>query len=92
MAELTEDTHGSIDILSARSGDIVIYENYLCSASLRDDHFVGIYQDFTYWSPDERPVELWVNLIGRNEIDLGLKIFIRASQVVHIYKGSERRT
>ena len=88
MADLTEDAHRSIDIFSARPGDIVIYENYLCSESLRDEHFVGIYQSFEYWTPDERPLELWVHMIGRNKRNLGMEIFVRASQVVHIYRGN----
>jgi hypothetical protein len=80
----------TIDIFSARPGDIVIYGGYINSESLRDECFVGIYQSFEYWTPDERPLKLWVQMIGRNKDDLDTKIFIRANQVIHIYKGNER--
>lgn len=88
MEDSTEDIHRSIDILSASPGDIVIYGPYLSSESLRDEHFVGIYQNFEYWTPDGRPLELWVHMISRNKRNLGMKIFVRASQVVHIYRGN----
>jgi len=37
--------------------DIVIYGGYSSSEALRDACFVGIYQSFEYWTPDERPLE-----------------------------------
>ncbi len=86
MAEAPE----TIDIFSARPGDIVIYGGYSSSEALRDACFVGIYQGFEYWTPDERPLELWVQMIGRNKDDLGMEILVSASQVIHIYKGNER--
>jgi hypothetical protein len=55
MAEAPE----TIDIFSARPGDIVIYGGYSSSEILRDARFVGIYRGFEYWTPDERPLELW---------------------------------
>jgi hypothetical protein len=53
MAEAPE----TIDIFSARPWDIVIYGGYSSSEALRDTCFVGIYQGFEYWTPDERPLE-----------------------------------
>jgi hypothetical protein len=53
MAEAPE----TIDILSARPGDI--YGGYSSSEAIRDACLVGIYQGFEYWTPDERPLELW---------------------------------
>jgi len=55
MAEAPE----TIDIFSARPGDIVIYGGYSSSETLRAACFVGIYRGFEYWTPDERPLELW---------------------------------
>jgi hypothetical protein len=56
MAEAPE----TIVIFSARPGDIVIYGGHSSSEALCDACFAGIYQDFEYWTPDERPLELWV--------------------------------
>lgn len=72
-----------IDILSINKGDIVEYENYCCSDSLKNERSFGIYQDFMFWSPDDRPVELWVNFIGKD----GMKMFVRASQIINVFRG-----
>jgi hypothetical protein len=84
-----------IDIFSIRKGDLVEYGPYLCSESLKDNRSIGLYEDFMYWSPDERPVELWVNLIGVNAgeqpYQTGTKIFVRASQVTKVIPGQERK-
>lgn len=69
-----------IDIFNIKPGDIVEYGPYLCSESLKETRSTGIYQDFMFWSPDERPVEMWLNLINPE----GQKIFIRASQVTNV--------
>jgi hypothetical protein len=78
-----------IDILSVKAGDRIEYQSYRCSESLRDERFTGIYQDYMFWSPDERPIELWLNLIGQEPRNMGMKIFIRASQVTNVYAYQE---
>lgn len=70
-----------IDIFSIQQGDIVEYGPYLCSESLKGNRYTGTYQDFMFWSPDERPIEMWVNLLNQK----GLKIIVRASQVTNVF-------
>lgn len=82
-----------IDILTINKGDLVEYGPYQCSESLKNERSLGLYQDFMYWSPDERPVELWVNLIAvnassRDPRPSGAKIFVRASQVTRVFPSS----
>ena len=76
-----------IDIFTIQQGDIVEYGPYQCSESLKDERYTGVYQDFMFWSPDERPVELWVNLINQK----GQKIFTRVSQVTNVFKNNAER-
>lgn len=73
-----------IDIFDIREGDRVEYGPYICSESLEDERSTGIYQDFMFWSPDERPIELWVNLLNAK----GQEICVRASQVTNVFRQS----
>jgi hypothetical protein len=78
-----------IDIFTANVGDQVEYQNYLCSESLQDEKYHGIYQGFTFWSPDGRPLEMWIDLIGQEQHNAGLSIRIRASQVTDVHSKKE---
>ena len=78
-----------IDIFTIRKGDKVEYQCYICSESLRDKRYYGIYQDYTFWSPDGRQVEMWLELIGLDPSAVGLRIGIRASQVTNVYRDRE---
>jgi len=83
-----------IDILTVKKGDLVEYGPYICSESLKDNRYLGIYQDFMFWSPDERPVELWVNLIAvdsgsHDHRPSGAEIFTRASQVTNVFPSAD---
>jgi hypothetical protein len=75
-----------IDMFSIQPGDMVLYKSYRCSESLSHERFTGIYQDFMLWSPDERPVELWVILTKQS----GQRVFVRASQVVNVFRSSAK--
>lgn len=74
-----------IDIFTIKPGDRVEYGPYLCSKGLENERSYGIYRDFAYWSPDERPIELWLDLTRESESGKGMSIRIRASQVTNVY-------
>ncbi len=76
-----------IDFLAIQVGDTVEYGPYLCSKELEDERFTGTYQGFDFWAPDDRPAELWVELIKHQEPGKGMKIRVRASQVTHVWPG-----
>jgi hypothetical protein len=71
-----------IDIFNAQKGDLISYQRYLCSESLKDEPRTGIYQGYTYWSPDGRPIELWVEVLSQE----GIRKLVRASQIVQVYR------
>ncbi|HEX3639900.1 MAG TPA: hypothetical protein VHV10_01275 [Ktedonobacteraceae bacterium] len=79
-----------IDILTIEQGDIIEYRCLVCSESLKNERYTGIYQDFMFWSPDERPIEMWLNLIGQGNHKAGLRISIRASQVTKVFRSSTK--
>jgi hypothetical protein len=78
-----------IDILNAQKGDIIVYGRYASGSatnpmgSLTDNRYFGIYQDFTFWSPDGGPIKLWINVIGQD----GAGKAIYPSQVVNAFRG-----
>jgi hypothetical protein len=76
-----------IDLLAVQIGDTVEYKNYQCSASLEQERFTGTYQGFDFWAPDERPAELWIELIAHREDVKGMKIRVRASQITNVWPG-----
>jgi hypothetical protein len=76
-----------IDLLAVQIGDTVEYKNYQCSASLEQERFTGTYQGFDFWAPDERPAELWIELIKHQEPMHGKLIRVRATQVTNIWPG-----
>ena len=76
-----------IDILSIRQGDIIEYGPYICSESLENERYTGTYQDFSFRSPDERPIEMWIVLKERP--GEAYRRLIRASQVTNVYPQEE---
>lgn len=74
------------DILTIQQGDFVEYQPYRCSPNLEATRSTGIYHSFTFWSPDERPVELWLEITGLSEPGKGLTKRIRSSQVTNVYR------
>jgi hypothetical protein len=77
-----------IDILTIQKGDIIEYGPYRSSASLEHTRSYGIYQDFMWWSPDERPLELWVNFLKLWEPSKLVR-FCRASQIIRTWPSAE---
>lgn len=74
-----------IDLLTVQIGDTVEYGPYQCSKNLEHERFTGTYQGFDFWSPDERPAEIWLDLLSLHEPSKGLAIRVRASQVTQVW-------
>lgn len=75
-----------IDLLTIQVGDIVEYGPYICSKGLEDERFTGTYRGFDFWAPDDRPAEVWIDLIAHRDDVKGMKIRVRASQITNVWR------